>query len=130
MFRLWLFNVIYQLFLSTFIIQLVNFLFSLKKTLNIADAPVMAYGSIPVQAQPAAEVLKYKIFYSSIFKLTVSIISIIQDEEESTVKTVQTAFTLKLNKFDDSKKVALIKEVKNIVEGLNLVQVKNSLVMN
>lgn len=43
---------------------------------------------------------------------------------------MQTAFTLKLNKFDDSKKVALIKEVKNIVEGLNLVQVKNSLVMN
>ena len=43
---------------------------------------------------------------------------------------MQTAFTLKLNKFDDSKKVALIKEVKNIVEGLNLVQVKNSLMMN
>lgn len=36
---------------------------------------------------------------------------------------MQTAFTLKVTKFDDTKKVALIKEIKNLVEGLNLVQV-------
>lgn len=32
---------------------------------------------------------------------------------------------MKLTKFDDSKKVALIKEVKNVVPGLNLVQVSS-----
>ena len=42
-------------------------------------------------------------------------------------KTVQTSFTLKLNKFDDSKKVALIKQIKTVVEGMNLVQVLHCL---
>jgi len=74
----------------------------LKKTLNISDTPMMAFGAMPTASQPAAE----------------------DDEEESSFKSVQTAFTLKLNKFDDTKKVILIKEVKNIVEGMNLVQAK------
>lgn len=33
------------------------------------------------------------------------------------------AFTVKLVKFDETKKVALIKEIKNLVAGMNLVQV-------
>jgi large subunit ribosomal protein L7/L12 len=36
---------------------------------------------------------------------------------------VQTEFTVKLMKFDETKKVALIKEVKALIEGMNLVQV-------
>jgi large subunit ribosomal protein L7/L12 len=36
---------------------------------------------------------------------------------------VQTEFTVKLMKFDETKKVALIKEIKALVEGMNLVQV-------
>ena len=47
-----------------------------------------------------------------------------EEEEPEPVVAVQTSFTLKLDKFDDSKKVALIKELKNQLEGMNLVQAK------
>jgi ribosomal protein L7/L12 len=40
---------------------------------------------------------------------------------------VQTSFTVKLLKFEDGKKVALIKEIKSLLEGMNLVQVKGFL---
>ncbi|KAG8223310.1 hypothetical protein J437_LFUL001184 [Ladona fulva] len=72
----------------------------LKKTLNLPDAPMMAAGF-----QVAAAALK-------------------EEDLEQEPKKVQTSFTLKLLKFDDSKKVALIKEVKNLLEGMNLVQAK------
>lgn len=48
----------------------------------------------------------------------------IQEEDEAEVKQVQTLFTVKLEKFDESKKIALIKEVKKSLEGMNLVQVR------
>lgn len=47
-----------------------------------------------------------------------------EDEEEAAPKKVQTAFKVKLVKFDETKKVALIKEIKNLLEGMNLVQAK------
>ena len=47
-----------------------------------------------------------------------------EEEEEAAPAAVQTSFTVKLNKFDAAKKVAVIKEIKNIVEGMNLVQAK------
>lgn len=37
---------------------------------------------------------------------------------------MQTAFKVKLVKFDDKQKVALIKEIKGLFEGMNLVQAK------
>ena len=37
----------------------------------------------------------------------------------------QTEFGVKLIKFDDSKKVKLIKEIKTILTDVNLVQVRN-----
>nr|CAG4635247.1 EOG090X0O3H [Alona affinis] len=46
------------------------------------------------------------------------------EEDEAPKPKAQTSFTLKLTKFDDAKKIALIKEIKNIVEGMNLVQAK------
>lgn len=45
-------------------------------------------------------------------------------DEDGTAAGVKTAFTVKLTKFDDTKKVALIKEVKKLVEGMNLVEAK------
>ncbi|XP_055842941.1 39S ribosomal protein L12, mitochondrial [Episyrphus balteatus] len=47
-----------------------------------------------------------------------------EDEEEAAPKKVQTSFKVKLVKFDDKQKVALIKEIKNLLEGMNLVQAK------
>ncbi|KAH9396609.1 Ribosomal protein [Tyrophagus putrescentiae] len=76
---------------------------ALKETLKIPDAPVMSFAAGAVPAAGAAKA---------------------EDEDADNAKTVQTAFTLKVTKFDETKKVALIKEIKNLVEGLNLVQAK------
>uniref|UniRef100_A0A6G1SE30 39S ribosomal protein L12, mitochondrial n=1 Tax=Aceria tosichella TaxID=561515 RepID=A0A6G1SE30_9ACAR len=48
-----------------------------------------------------------------------------QTEDEGVAKAgVKSSFTLKLTKFDETKKVALIKEIKKLVEGINLVEAK------
>ncbi|XP_013381143.1 39S ribosomal protein L12, mitochondrial [Lingula anatina] len=79
----------------------------LKKTLNISDAPAMMpmgmMGSMPAQPEEP------------------------QEEEVATpvvVTAVQTSFQVKLTEYDESKKVALIKEIRSTVEGMNLVQAK------
>ncbi|KPJ17654.1 39S ribosomal protein L12, mitochondrial [Papilio machaon] len=72
----------------------------LKKRLNLPDAPAMPIGGFAMAA-PAA-----------------------QEEEEAAPKAVKTNFTVKMTKFDDKQKVALIKEVKSLLEGFNLVQAK------
>lgn len=50
--------------------------------------------------------------------------SVSADDEEAAPKKVQTAFKVKLIKFDEKQKIALIKEIKNLLEGMNLVQAK------
>lgn len=45
------------------------------------------------------------------------------------VTAVKTSFTVKLMKFDEKQKVALIKEVKNLLEGMNLVQVLHNVML-
>ncbi|CAG9584911.1 unnamed protein product [Danaus chrysippus] len=72
----------------------------LKRRLNLPDAPVMPVGGFAMAA-PAA-----------------------QEEEEAAPKAVKTSYTVKMTKFDDKQKVALIKEVKSLLEGYNLVQAK------
>lgn len=75
----------------------------LKKTLNLPDAPVAAYGANFGVQQPQSN----------------------EDEEAAQgPAVVQTAFKVKIMSFDDSKKIALIKELKNQIEGMNLVQAK------
>ena len=71
----------------------------LKKTLKIQDAPVMAMG-MPGMAAPQEE------------------------EEDEAPKIEKTLFSVKLLEFQGDKKIALIKEIKNLVEGMNLVQAK------
>lgn len=46
------------------------------------------------------------------------------EEEEIEPKKVQTSFKVKMLKYDEAQKVALIKEVKNLLDGMNLVQAK------
>lgn len=70
----------------------------LKKRLNLPDAPVMPVGGFA----PIAP----------------------SEDEEAVPQKVKTIFTVKLMKFDEKQKVALIKEVKNLMEGMNLVQAK------
>lgn len=78
----------------------------LRKRLNIKDVP-MAVGfasgaAAPPAAKKAAE----------------------EDKADDTPKAVKSSFNVKLVKFDDTKKVALIKEIKGLVENMNLVQAK------
>uniref|UniRef100_A0A182J6D6 Uncharacterized protein n=1 Tax=Anopheles atroparvus TaxID=41427 RepID=A0A182J6D6_ANOAO len=75
----------------------------LKRKLNLPDTAMMPAGfGAFAGAAPAAAV----------------------DEEEAAPKVVKTTFKVKLVKFDEKQKVALIKEVKNLLEGMNLVQAK------
>jgi len=73
----------------------------LKKTLNIPDAPMMGAMTMMAPAQGQQE-----------------------EVEEAAPARVQTQFTVKLVKFDEAKKVPLIKEIKSLLEGMNLVQAK------
>ncbi|XP_061829461.1 large ribosomal subunit protein bL12m-like [Nerophis lumbriciformis] len=72
----------------------------LKKTLNIKDVGMMPMGAM---AAPGAQAV---------------------EEEEAPVKKEQTHFTVKLTELNTAEKVKLIKEVKNCIQGLNLVQAK------
>lgn len=72
----------------------------LKKTLNIQDVGMMPMAA---SAAPAAQPA---------------------DEEEAPVKKEKTHFTVKLTELNAAEKVKLIKEVKNCIQGLNLVQAK------
>lgn len=47
-----------------------------------------------------------------------------EDDEAAAPKKVQTSFKVKMVKFDEKQKVALIKEIKSLMEGMNLVQAK------
>lgn len=71
----------------------------LKKRLNLPDAPVMPIGGFAAVAPK-------------------------EDDEEAAPQAVKSAFTVKLMKFDEKQKVPLIKEIKTLLEGMNLVQAK------
>lgn len=74
----------------------------LKKTLNIQDVGMMPMGAMAAApaAAPAAE------------------------EDAAPAKKEKTHFTVKLTELKAEDKVKLIKEVKNCMQGLNLVQAK------
>lgn len=71
---------------------------ALKKELKIPDVQRVAAGAVGAPAEGG--------------------------EEGLAAGAVKTSFTVKLTKFDDGKKVALIKEIKKLVEGINLVEAK------
>lgn len=75
----------------------------LKKKLNLPDTAMMPMGGQFMAAAPVASG---------------------EDEEEQAPKIVKTAFKVKMTKYDEKQKVALIKEIKGIFEGMNLVQAK------
>uniref|UniRef100_A0A1A8EYR6 Large ribosomal subunit protein bL12m n=1 Tax=Nothobranchius korthausae TaxID=1143690 RepID=A0A1A8EYR6_9TELE len=75
----------------------------LKKTLNIQDVGMMPMGAMAASAARSAQAA---------------------DDEEAPVKKEKTQFTVKLTELNAAEKVKLIKEVKNCIQGLNLVQAK------
>jgi len=75
----------------------------LKAKLKISDAPVMMGGGMMQAATASAPA---------------------EEEDAEPAAAVQTSFKITIEKFDDTKKVALIKELKAQMEGMNLVQAK------
>lgn len=75
----------------------------LKKTLNIQDVGMMPMGAVAGAVSPAAQAT---------------------EEDEAPAKKEKTHFTVKLTELKAAEKVKLIKEVKNCIQGLNLVQAK------
>ncbi|CAF1131027.1 unnamed protein product [Adineta ricciae] len=78
----------------------------LKKTLQIQNVPIVASGGGSVLPSPTAPKKGE------------------EDEEESSRPTAQSVFKVRLIKFDETKKVPVIKQVKDVVENINLVQAK------
>jgi len=78
----------------------------LRKKLNIKDVAMASFAASPAtqtaQAQKVPE----------------------PEPEEEAPKSTKSSFRLKLIKYDESKKVALIKEIKALGENMNLVQAK------
>lgn len=72
----------------------------LKKRLNLPDAPMMPVGGFAMGG------------------------ALVEEEEAAAPAKVKTSFTVKLTKFDEKQKVPLIKEIKALLEGMNLVQAK------
>ncbi|CAF1007929.1 unnamed protein product [Rotaria sordida] len=77
----------------------------LKKTLKIQDVPIVASGGGSGLPPPAAPVQE-------------------EEEEEGVRPTSQSVFKVRLIKYDETKKVPVIKQVKDVVENINLVQAK------
>lgn len=75
----------------------------LKKTLNIQDVGMMPMSAMAGASAPAAQAT---------------------EEDDAPVKKEQTHFIVKLTELKAAEKVKLIKEVKNCIQGLNLVQAK------
>ncbi|XP_002736318.1 large ribosomal subunit protein bL12m-like [Saccoglossus kowalevskii] len=75
----------------------------LKITLKIQDVPMTAMATTAVGPAAGAEA---------------------EEEEDAEPKTEKTHFTIKLTKFDAASKVKLIKEIKSLTTGMNLVQAK------
>lgn len=73
----------------------------LKKTLNIQDVGMMPMAAAAAPGAPQAV-----------------------EEDDAPVKKEKTIFTVKLTELKAAEKVKLIKEVKNCIQGLNLVQAK------
>ncbi len=97
--------------------------FFVQKTLKIQDVPIMASGGGSSAPAPAASV--YQINSGVLFDLIFIFQKKEEDEEESPRPTAQSVFKVRLIKFDETKKVPVIKQVKDIVENINLVQVIN-----
>lgn len=68
----------------------------LKKKLNLPDTAMMPMGGFMQAAGPAAPAA---------------------DEEEAAPKVVKSTFKVKMTKYDEKQKVALIKEIKNLFDG-------------
>ncbi|CAF0763185.1 unnamed protein product [Adineta steineri] len=77
----------------------------LKRKLNIQDVPIVASGGSSGSPPPTTPKKD-------------------DEEDEGARPVAQSVFKVRLIKYDDTKKVPVIKQVKDVVENINLVQAK------
>ncbi|CAK9299973.1 unnamed protein product [Gordionus sp. m RMFG-2023] len=76
----------------------------LKKTLNIQDI-ASSFNPLSIAAMNAQNMQS-------------------NSNDKEAQSSTKTAFTVKMTKYDETKKVGIIKEIKNLMTGMNLVQAK------
>ena len=81
--------------------------------MNIPDAPMMAMGPMPLAS---SEVIMLRVIQSLYYCFC-------SQDEVSPKKEEQSEFTVRLVKYEESSKIKLIKEIKVLMDGMNLVQV-------
>ncbi|KAL3272914.1 hypothetical protein HHI36_014373 [Cryptolaemus montrouzieri] len=77
-----------------------------------------------IEVSELSDLLKKRLNLSDISAVAVSPVTAPSEEDEAAPVKTKTNFTVKLMKFDEKQKVALIKEIKSLMEGMNLVQAK------
>lgn len=87
------------------------------------------YFGIVVQLNVNNQIISVAIFYFYIclFKIKILASGAAESQDKGSAddhSTKKTSFSLKLTKFEDAKKIALIKEIRGAISGLNLVQAK------
>ncbi|KAK9883044.1 hypothetical protein WA026_001252 [Henosepilachna vigintioctopunctata] len=77
-----------------------------------------------IEVSELSDLLKKRLNLSDISAVPMVAAASPAEEEDVAPVKVKSSFTVKLMKFDDKQKVALIKEMKTLMEGMNLVQAK------
>ncbi|PBC26462.1 39S ribosomal protein L12 [Apis cerana cerana] len=77
-----------------------------------------------IEVAQLSELLKKKLNLPDAMPMNSFVAGPVKEEEVEEAAVVQTSFTVKLKSFDEKQKIALIKEVKNILPNCNLVQAK------
>lgn len=95
--------------------------FALKKRLNIPDTPFMPagfafQGSAATAPLPACRFIFTKTFFIKFLAAT--------EEPQEEIAAPKISFGVKLTKYDETKKIALIKQIRDLIPGLNLLQAK------
>ena len=94
---------------------MITVIYFLQATLNIPDAPIMAMGAMPSAPSEVTMLRHYLIILINFFH---------SQDEASPKKEEQSEFTVRLVKYEETSKIKLIKEIKVLMDGMNLVQVK------
>ena len=95
--------------------HVITVIYFLQATLNIPDAPIMAMGAMPSAPSEVTMLRHYLIILINFFH---------SQDEASPKKEEQSEFTVRLVKYEETSKIKLIKEIKVLMDGMNLVQVK------
>lgn len=98
--------------------------YPLQITLKIPDTPMMAMGAMPMHSAPQQDVSFIPHISLSVNDSFFFFFYFFKSGNKSEAKEEEPAtVSVKLVKFADDSKIKVIKEIKALIEGMNLVQV-------